>query len=425
MRGNGWTIARREYATRIRSRAFWLLTLLLPCLLLAVLVAPLLAVSRARGTHRLVIVDATGRLGSALASELAPAEERSSGSAAFAVSLEEASGDPQAQLADLDRRVLSGAIDAWVWLDEAAIAAGRVEYHAASVANFLTQELLEQALSTVVGRDRLRRAGFDPEQVGSLTRPVDLATVRVSRAGSREEGAMAGFALAQVLFFLLYVVLVFYGQQVLTGVLEEKANRIVEVMAATTRPAELMLGKLVGICAVALTQLAIWLALLAVVAAPGLLAGLFALPAEFAMPRLEPSLFLHFVGFFLLGFFLFATLYAAIGAAFNNVQEAQQFAGVAALLFVAPMFFFVSVLNDPDSRLSVAASLVPAFTPLLMMLRIAVKTPPAWQVALGYALTAACAWLMVRLAGRIYRVGILVVGKKPTLPELWRWVRYG
>jgi ABC-2 type transport system permease protein len=107
------------------------------------------------------------------------------------------------------------------------------------------------------------------------------------------------------------------------------------------------------------------------------------------------------------------------------VQEAQQFAGFAALLLVAPMLFFWSVLNDPDSRLSVVASLIPIFTPLLMLLRIAVKTPPAWQIALGYALTAAFTWLMVRVAGRIYRVGILMVGKKPTLPELWRWVRYG
>lgn len=425
MPGNTWIVARREIVTRLTSRAFWILTGALPLFLLAVTVVPVLVLSQVRSTHRLVVVDATGRLGKALIAELAAGQVPAPGTPPFAAGLEPLAADAGAQLADLDRRVLAGEIDAWVRLDAAALAAGRVEYHAASVSNFLTQELLVGALSTVLGRHRLRGAGLDPEQVAELTRPIELSTVRVSAAGSRAEGAEAGFALAYGLFFLLYMVLVAYGQQVMAGVLEEKANRIVEVVAATTPPAELMAGKLAGICAVALIQLGIWLALAAVVTLPGLLARYVALPSGFDPPRLEPLVLLHFLGFFLLGFLLYATFYAAIGAACSNVQEAQQFAGFAALVLIAPMFFFWSVLNDPDSRLSVVASLVPIFTPLLMLLRIAVKTPPGWQIALGYALTAAFTWWMVRVTARIYRLGILMVGKKPTLPELWRWARYG
>ncbi len=425
MRGNTWIIARREATTRLRSKAFWVLTAALPLFLFAVSVVPTLLLSQTGSTHRLVVVDTTGRLGEALLTELASAHELAPEAAPFAASLEALAADASAQLADLDRRVLDGEIDAWVWLDEAAVGAGRVEYHAASVANFLTQEMLAGALSTLLGRDRLEAAGLDAGRVAELTRPVQLVTVRISAAGSREEGAGTGFALAYVLFFLLYMVLIVYGQQVLTGVLEEKNNRIVEVVVATTRPAELMAGKLVGIGAVALTQLAIWLALAALATLPGVLGRFLTLPAGFDLRRLEPMLLGHFLVCFLLGFALYATFYAAIGAAFNSVQEAQQFAGFAAFLLVAPVLFFFSVLNDPDSRLSVASSLFPVFTPLLMLLRIAVKPPPAWQIALGYALTAAFTWLMVRLAARIYRVGILMVGKKPTLPELWRWVRYG
>ncbi|MGH9464332.1 MAG: ABC transporter permease [Thermoanaerobaculia bacterium] len=424
MPANTWIIARREFATRLRSKTFWILTALLPAFLFAVSVVPTLLLSETRSAHRLVVVDATGRLGEALLAELAQ-PGAAPGSAPFATILEPATADAPAQLATLDRRVLDGEIDAWVWLDDAAVAAGRVEYHAASVANFLTQQLLAQALSTLLGRDRLETAGLDAERVAALTHPVELATVRVSSAGSREEGAATGFVLAYALFFLLYTVLIVYGQQVMAGVLEEKTNRIVEVVIATTRPTELMAGKLLGICAVALVQLGIWLALAAVATLPGLLARWVALPPGFDLPRLEPGLIAHFLAFFLLGFALYAALYAAIGAAFNNMQEAQQFAGLAAVLLVAPVFFFFSVLNDPDSRLSVVASLVPMFTPLLMLLRIAVKTPPAWQIALGYLLTTALVAFMVGLAARIYRVGILMVGKRPTLPELWRWVRYG
>ncbi len=427
MRANTWIIARREIATRLGSKAFWILTAALPLLLASLLLVPALLLAKTRSTHRLVVVDATGRLGRSLVEELG-GEEGAAPAAApapFTLTLEAPAADLATQVVDLDRRVLAGEIDAWMRLDEAALAAGRVEYHGASVANFLTQELLAGALSTVLGRDRLRTAGLDPERVAELTRPVALATVRVSAEGSREEGAEAGVALAYGLFFLLYTVLIVYGQQVMTGVLEEKANRVVEVMAASTPPAELMAGKLLGICAVALIQMAIWLAATALVTVPGLLARLVALPPGFDLPRLEPGVLLHFTAFFLLGFFLYAALYAAIGAAFDNVQEAQQFAGFAAVLLVAPVLFFWSVLNDPDSRLSVVTSLVPIFTPLLMLLRIAVKTPPAWQIALGYALAAAFTWLLVAVAGRIYRVGILMVGKKPTLRELARWVGYG
>lgn len=421
-----WTVARREYLARVRSKAFWITTVALPVFLVAMLVVPALLATQARSTLEVVAVDATGRLGAELAAlSDVPLEAESAAVAAFTVTVEAAAADPAAQQAALDERIRAGAVDAWIWIDEEAIDSGRLPYHGESVSNFLTQGRLERELSRVVRDDRLRRAGLDPAEIGALTRGVALATVRVSAEGSRAEGAEAGIFLSYGLFFLLYIVLLIYGQQVMTGVLEEKSNRIVEVIAATTTPADLMAGKLAGVCGVALTQLAIWMGTVAVVTAPGVVASLGLLPPQISIPRVPAAVFLHFFAFFLLGFVLYATFYAAIGAAFNNVQEAQQFASLAAFVLVAPILFFWTVVNDPDSTLSVVLSLVPPFTPLLMLLRITIKTPPAWQIAAGYLATALFAWLMIRIAGRIYRVGILMVGKKPTLPELWRWVRYG
>jgi ABC-2 type transport system permease protein len=182
-----------------------------------------------------------------------------------------------------------------------------------------------------------------------------------------------------------------------------------------------MAGKLIGICLAALTQLAIWMVTALVITAPGLLAGLASLPEGV---NLTPAIVFHFFALFLLGFVLYASFYALVGAAFNNSQEAQQMASIAMIFTVLPWMVFMPVLNDPDSTLAVVTSLVPVLTPMIMMLRIAVKTPPVWQIALGYALLFAFDVFMVWLCARVYRIGILMYGKKPTIKEIWRWTRY-
>jgi ABC-2 type transport system permease protein len=216
-----------------------------------------------------------------------------------------------------------------------------------------------------------------------------------------------------------------WGQQVMTGVLEEKASRVVEVVISAVRPFELMMGKLLGIAAVGLTQLAIWLGFLVALTAPALAASIpFLAASDLKLPTIAPHLLLHFFAFFLLGFLLYASYFAAMGSAFNNIQEAQQTAGFLNFVLVAPFMAFPAIVNDPDSALSVGLSFFPLFTPLLMMLRIAVKMPPTWQVVLGYFISIAGVAAMVWLCAKIYRVGILMYGKKPTLPEIWKWVRY-
>lgn len=417
-----FVIARREYLTRVKSKSFWLATLALPLFILAIGLIPSLLLTQTTARQRLAIVDRTGVVGPALQDALA-SPDTELGPALFTVELVPPGEDGDAQRAALDRRILADELDAWIWIDEAGLAADRVEYHAESVSNFITQEILSRALSRVVQTDRLRGAGYDAEQIEQLTRPLGLATVRVSEEGSEEEGAEAAIILAYILFFLLYMVLVIYGQQVMNGVLEEKSSRVVELIVSTVRPFELMMGKLVGICSVGLTQLAIWMGTLFVLTLPPVLARISWIPEGIDIPTLPAGLVVHFFLFFVLGFFVYSTLYAAIGASFNSVQEAQQFASVVVVLLVAPVFGFWMVLNDPDSTLAVATSLVPLFTPLLMMLRMAVKMPPAWQIALGYFLTAGFTLLMVWVAARIYRVGILMYGKKPSPAELWRWLR--
>ena len=426
-------LTRREYTSRIKTKGFWLSTLLVPVLFAVMAILPAVVMSTTVTEHTLVVVDETGRLAGPLARRLSGGGSGPAGAGAevggvrFDVRVVEPAPGEEAQerqRAALERQVLDEEIDAWLWIRPEELARNRVRYHAQSVSNFLTQEVISDALSSEVRKQRLEEAGIDPERVEELTRSVALETARVTVEGTRKETGFAGFALAYGLFFLLYLILIIYGQQVMNGVLEEKTSRAVEVVISSVKPFELMLGKLVGVGLVGLTQLAIWLVSLGLLTAPTVLSALAFLPPEVELPRLEPALGLHFAICFLLGYFLYAAFYAAIGSAFNNVQEAQQLASVAVIFLVAPMMLFVVVINDPDGAFAVVSSLIPPFTPLLMLLRIAVKTPPLWQIALGYTLTAATVALVVWLAARIYRVGILMVGKKPTVQELWRWLRY-
>lgn len=417
-------IIKREYLTRIRSKGFWIGTIAIPLLMLVWVFVPTLVMSRTKAQQKLALVDATGKIAAPLSARLDEVAEKTEQQVSFTIEQIPYEGDPAELRKSLDEKVLNEEIQAWVWIDADSLARNRAEYHAESVSNFLTQQALESALSSSIRNVRLQEAGYDVEAVRELSRSIDLETVRITAEGSRAEGGFTGFVLAMGLFIVLYTTTLIYGQQVMNGILEEKTSRVVEVILAATRPAELMAGKLLGICMVGLTQLVIWVVTGLVMTAPGLVTALAFMPENLDLPTLEPILLVHFFLLFLLGFFFYGTLYAMIGASFNSMQEAQQVASVAVVFVVAPWLFFMPVINDPDSTVSVVTSLIPCFTPLLMMLRIAVKMPPLWQIVLGYALTIGLCAAMIWLCARIYRVGILMYGKKPTIQEIWRWVRY-
>jgi ABC-2 type transport system permease protein len=213
-----------------------------------------------------------------------------------------------------------------------------------------------------------------------------------------------------------------YGFQNLRGVIEEKTNRIVELIIASVRPTELMLGKIVGIGLVGLTQYLIWSLVAMNLSLPGI-ASMMAGGAAGA-PTIPLSMIGYFLLFFLLGYFLYASVYTAIGAPFNSDQEAQQLSMIPSMLIVSGMAVYPAVMNNPNGPVAVAASLFPFTAPLIMYLRTAIAEPPMYQIGLCIVILILATIGMAWLAGRIYRVGILMYGKKPTIPEIMRWVRY-
>lgn len=416
------TVAKREYLARVKTKAFWISTIILPLFMGAMMILPSYFASKAGARQELAVVDLTGRVAEPLTAALAEAAEDAQNPITFTVEVVEPGGDEQALRQELDRRVIEEEIKAWVWVDDTGLAEDRIEYHAQNVSNVITQDALEDAVSEVVRELRLSEAGYDAVEIAELSRNVDLATSKVSATGSREAGGLGSLALAMAMFFTLYIVLIVYGNQVLQGVLEEKSSRIVEVMLSAVTPVEMLAGKLAGICLLGLTQVSIWMGTALVLTAPGVI-GALAL-SEGVMPEIPLFVVAHFIAHFLLGFLLYVSFYAAIGSAFNDLQEAQQLASLAMIFIIGPVMFLFPVINDPGSTLAVVTSLIPPMTPLLMPVRIALETPPWWQVASGYVLTLAFTAGMLWLAGRVYRVGILMYGKKPTVKEIWRWARY-
>jgi ABC-2 type transport system permease protein len=430
-------VGKREYLQRAKTKAFWIMTLILPLFVTAISVVPSMLLLSSKSFQRIVVVDETGKVGANLVARLnrqeaeKPKDEEKTarrrddaGLVTFQAQAEPPATDQKAQRADLDRRVLDKTIDAWVWIGPGVFADKPAEYHARSVSNVLTQDRLKDTLSTVVQEVRFREAGIDPARVEELSGVVHLDSQKVSATGSRAEGSVGAALLAIVLFFILYISIIMWGQQVMQGVLEEKGSRVIEVVISSVTPFELMMGKLLGICLLGLTQLTIWLGTMLVVTSPGVVAMMAFLPPGASLPSLSAVMLINFVLLFILGFLAYATLYAAIGASFNNLQEAQQAAGLAMVFVIIPVMIMYPVINDPNSRMATVLSLIPTFTPLLMPLRIAVDMPPLWQLALAYALTITFVIVMVWFCSKIYRVGILMYGKKPTFQEIWKWTRY-
>jgi len=407
-----WAVVRREYLARVRTKAFVIGTILGPLIMGAMMVVPMLALRSGSKPLKVAVLDDTGTLRGAVEKALRTA--RFDGKLRFEIAPEEKGGE-----AALKKGVLEGRLDGYLTLPADAVAKGTASYVGRNVSNRIDLRTMERAVSDVLVGIRLAGAGLDPGKVKDLTRELDLKTIRLSETGEREDqGAAMIFAL--ILLMILYASIIMWGQAVMTSVIEEKTSRVVEVMASGVPPTTLLAGKLAGVGGAGLTQFLVWsLSLFGVsLAMAGPLAG--TLP----MPEITPVMLVSFVLFFLLGFFFYASLYASIGAAVNTVQEAQSLVFPVLLPIIVGMVSFPAVLEAPDGALAFTLSMIPGISPLIMFLRIVVQTPPGWQITLSIALLALAIVGVLWVAARVYRVGILMYGKKPTFPELMRWVRH-
>ena len=411
-----WAVVKREYVERVRTKGFVIGTILGPLLMGGMMVFPMLAMRSGSKPLKVAVLDRTGTLRPAVEDALRAA--RFDDKLRFDVQPGDESA-PGAREAGLKKAVLEGRIDGYLELPDNAVAKGTASYFGRNVSNRLDLRTMERAVSGVVVGLRLAEAGLDPLKVKDLTRELDLKTIRLSETGEREDrGAAMLFSI--ILLMILYMSILLWGNAVMTSVIEEKTSRVVEVMAAGVSPTTLLAGKLLGVGAAGLTQFLVWAISMFGVSVFG--AGIAMGP--FAMPEITPVMLVSFVLFFVLGFLFYAALYAAIGAAVNTVQEAQSLSFPVMFPIILAAVSFPAALEAPDGALAVTMSMIPGMSPLIMFLRIVVLTPPLWQIALSIALLGLGIFGVVWVAARVYRVGILMYGKKPTFPELMKWVRH-
>jgi ABC-2 type transport system permease protein len=426
-----WTkifaVIRREYLERVRTKAFWFATFLVPVFFLGYMAVQFAAIRKTSGERRVAVVDRTGQLAAPLARELAEREEArqkdNPGSRGIHWILEPrpVTGSIEATKEALRKEVLEKKIYGYLVLDPKLLEEDRAEYYSISVSEFVALEQMERAINRTILRGKIAERGLPASLSKELEKRVDLKTLKVTSKGTTEEKG-AGIIASIVFLAIMYMTFFMYGFQNLRGVIEEKTNRIVELIIASVRPTELMIGKIVGIGLVGLTQYLVWSLVAMNLSLPGI-AGLMAM-GEGGAPAIPLSMIGYFLLFFILGYFLYASIYTAIGAPFNTDQEAQQLAMIPSMLIVSGMAVYPAVMNSPNGSVAVFASLFPFTAPLMMFLRTAIAEPPPWQVGLSIVILILSTMGMAWFAGRIYRVGILMYGKKPTIPEILRWVRY-
>ena len=299
-----------------------------------------------------------------------------------------------------------------------------MEFHTRNPGDFQAVSSIRRAVDHAVISRRLSNRGIQIDNLSELVRGVDFTLVKVGKGGESEEKGQT-FLTAVAVAMVLYLTLLVYGIATMRSVLEEKTTRIVEILASSARPFQLLTGKILGVAGVGFTQYLIWTITGALISTYGAaVAAAFRPGASVPQFHIPLSLLIYAVLFFLAGYFLYASLYAAVGAMVSSDQEAQQVQVPVTLLIVAAFILYPAVMRDPASRLSVVVSLVPFLSPILMIFRIALQTPPFWQIALSLALSIATTIGVVHVAAKIYRVGILMYGKRPSLVELLRWLKY-
>jgi ABC-2 type transport system permease protein len=433
---NIFLITKREFLTQVKKKSFIILTLLAPILLI-VFGAVIGLMFKANESHSIIeVVDKSGLFKNQLKSDdqlnyvfVSTADEKSKiNNLKGNESLDGILILPEIKDRDFDdlqkntRLIINSKI------------------------GFDTKQRIVSDITDVIKKEKIKQLGIAENQLINLDKGFTLKTINVSENNKEDSDLAFGVksGLSILLMYVTFMFIIIYGVRVMRSVLEEKNNRVVEIIISSVKPFELMMGKILGVTLVALTQFGIWITM-SVIGALVLNTGFSSiqknipggnekLASKFDIAQIAtqvshsllelnfPLIIFVFIVFFLLGYIFYSSIYAAIGSAVDNETETQQFTLFAILPLTLGMYGSFSLMNNPDGPLGFWLSIIPFTSPVAMIARIPFGVP-AWQIALSISLLLGTTIFMIFLAGKIYRVGILMYGNKATLKELWRWIR--
>ena len=398
-------IAKREYTERIKTKGFLIATILIPLLMGGGLFGVATLAAKSKTTSHIAVIASQAQPAGDLKEEL----ENGKDSKMTVDLLPGATAH-----AELDQEIASKQLDGYLVITPAASEGQRptFDFTPRSTADIATSSAIEEALHQVLTSEYLQKKGMSTPETAALMAPV---TVNILGKHGEHGNSKTSFLVAYVLFFLMYMVVLLYGMNVARSIIEEKTSRVFEVLLATIKPDELLAGKILGVGAVGLTQVAIWMV------AAGLIAA--RLGATSGVQLSTPQV-VYFVVYFALGYGLYSAVAAALGAMTNSEQELQQLN----MFLMMPLFFcflmLMPVVTNPNSMMSRIVSQIPFCAPLLMDLRISISMPQPWEIAMSIVSILITIYAVLWVSSRIYRVGILMYGKKPNLPEILRWLKY-
>lgn len=434
-------IIKREYLTRVKKRSFLLLTFLGPLFFAALMIAPSLLMLRSEkmeSKKAIVVLDESGMFDGKI-------ENTDANTFIYE--------DINANVDSLKKFVFDGIYDAFLYIPSTSlnIPVNAKLYSDKQIPMTLSSHI-EREMKQVVEHQKLLASGIDPDIVKASKTSINVSTIRMDEeSGEKTSYAELEYIIGLVLALVIYFAIFLFSNQVLRGVIEEKTNRIIEVIISSVKPFELMMGKIIGIALVGLTQFLLWIVLTIGIyfVASGLLIGPEVLSPSGTVMTEEISqitettggedimleavnmvqsinfgaILWSFLFYFVFGYLLYAALFAAIGGMVDNETDSNQFSTVVSLPLIIAIVCAPTMVNNPDSSLGLWLSMIPFTSPVSMMIRIPFGVP-YWQIAISLIILVLTFIMITWIAGKIYRTGILMYGKKTSLKEIWKWLRY-
>ena len=410
-------VARWEYIEKVRTRAFLISLFLTPIIMIAMGVLPSFFVTQEdRETLVIGIIDQTGLVALPFAERMQDRYTLSGGIPNYTVRIL-ASGERMnldSAIEAANRLVAADQIEGYCLVRGGGTGDSLVEYRSKSVGDFRIGARMEETLRGIIAEQRAVALGVDPGIMKKLNVTLDVQMVKLSKTGAREEaGFERVFLSAYVFLMMLFLLIMTSGQMLVRSVIEEKSNRIVEVLVSSCSPTELMAGKVLGLSAIGFTQIAFW--------------GLIGLAAalQFDITIVEPMQGALLMLYFVLGYLFYAAVFIAAGSPVTTEQEAQQVTSYLVLFLILPIVLAFPAMKTPDALWLKVTSYIPLLTPAIMTLRIPILMPSTLEIITTTIVMVLSIYGAMFAAGRIFRIGILSTGKSPRLRELVRWVRHG
>jgi ABC-2 type transport system permease protein len=406
-------IAKWEFVEKVKTKAFLISLILTPILMVVFGVVPGLLASKPDEKPVVIgIIDETGRILEPLSRRLDEKYQLPGGEPNYIVRNLGGEGSPQQIRTNANKMIADDEIEGYFYIPASVFDSGKVEYRAENVGNFRVQERFARTIEEVVMEQRAISQGYDPAVLKKLLTDIDVKSIKVTAEGEeKESGFLQTFFSSYVIIMMLMFLVLTSGQLLIRSVVEEKSNRLIEILMSSCSANDLMVGKIVGLSGLGIIQVLLWAAIA------------FGISVKFGTSLFQVETFLIALVYFLLGYLLYAAIFVAAGSPVTTEQEAQQITSYVSLMLIFPVVLAMPVMQNPDSTIVKVLSFIPIFTPSFMVMRLPIQMPTLWEILGTILVLILSVWGMMWAAGKIFRTAILVYGKRPTLGELYRWLR--